>query len=285
MILQDKNIPIETIILLALSYERVGEYEKAIGIYLYALKRIKKKDEKEYVLSLLGKTYFKAGFLQRARDIFLDVLKLYPRSKESLNYLTVVYEKLKSYDKAKEVIDALEELGADVSLQKSYIEAMSIVNREDFMSKVKEEKLLRLAEKDPFMQRIFFEFLLKTGKKIDFKKMKDFDFGALIDLLWFLDKEYFEQEYVEENKALSEVATARGIKNISQESLVHELDMLIKLHNAGHDIADLSFEYICGECKNLFPIHFYRCPNCHSIATATIEPIVTKKNHEENISF
>lgn len=285
MMLEDKNIPVETIILLALSYERVGDYEKAIGIYLYALKKINSKDEKQYVLSLLGKTYFKAGFLKRARDIFLDALKLYPRNEESLKYLTVVYEKLKSYSKAREVLDALEELGADVSLQKNYIEALDIVSSEDMTSKTKEKQLLELIKTDSFVERVFFEYLLKSGKKIDLDKIKDFDFNAVLDILWYLDEEYFNEDIVKKNRILSEVATARGISQISEGSLIYEMDIVIKLNRAGHKIADLSFEYLCSECKHLFPLYFYRCPNCHSIATAAIEPVITKKDHEENISF
>ena len=67
---------------------------------------------------LLGKTYFKAGFLERAKKLFLIILKESPRSPDVLKYLLLIYEQLKLYSKALEVIEPLEELKVEVTAQK-----------------------------------------------------------------------------------------------------------------------------------------------------------------------
>jgi len=91
-----------------------------------ALKRVKDKDKKQYLLSSLGKSYFVAGFLKRAEEVFLESLRLHPRNNKSLKYLSVVYEKLKEYDKALEVLSSLEELGVDVARAKRVSKSFEI---------------------------------------------------------------------------------------------------------------------------------------------------------------
>ena len=120
-LLKNHNIPIESLVLLAHTYSKSGDFEKSIGLYLLALERTSTRDEKKYILSELGKTYFKAGFLRRSEDVFIESLKLHPRNEESLKYLSVTYEKLKEYERAIEVLDSLEELGAKVDKQRDYL--------------------------------------------------------------------------------------------------------------------------------------------------------------------
>ncbi len=57
-LLKDKTIPLESLVLLAHGYGKSGDFEKAIGLYLLALDRTKKREEKEYILSELGENIF-----------------------------------------------------------------------------------------------------------------------------------------------------------------------------------------------------------------------------------
>ena len=84
--------------------------------------------KKEELLELLGTTYFKGGFLQRSKEIFLRILKFSPRNKNVLTHLLLVYEKLKDYKKAKEITDSLEELDNDMSIDKIYLDSLIILN-------------------------------------------------------------------------------------------------------------------------------------------------------------
>ncbi|WP_295022761.1 tetratricopeptide repeat protein, partial [Sulfurimonas sp.] len=60
----------KTWLLLAHSFIKNGDYEKAIEIYSELLK-VGNKDNYRDTLFLLGKTYLKAGFLVRSKTIFL----------------------------------------------------------------------------------------------------------------------------------------------------------------------------------------------------------------------
>jgi len=152
-LLQDSQIPIESLVLLADAYGKSGDYEKAISIYLVSLKRAKDKDKKKYLLSALGKTYFMAGFLSRSSEVFLESLRLHPRNEESLKYLTVVYERLKEYKKAIDVLDALEELGAKTLQQKNYIQTLELFENKNISNTQKIKKLKKISEDEHFLQR------------------------------------------------------------------------------------------------------------------------------------
>ena len=67
-----------------------NDYNKAISVYLTLLEHVNDRVKKEELLELLGTTYFKGGFLQRSKDIFLRILKFSPRNKNALKYLLLV---------------------------------------------------------------------------------------------------------------------------------------------------------------------------------------------------
>ena len=283
-LLQDSNIPIESLVLLADAYGKSGDYEKSINIYLVALKRVKGKDKKEYILSSLGKTYFKAGFLRRGADIFLESLRLHPRNEESLKYLTVVYERLKEYDKAIEVLDALEELGAVVNRQKLYIECLQVSEDSKINNAKKQEKLREISKKEKFLQRKYFEFMQQNRLDIT-KELDDFDFKNFTDLLWFSDEKWLDLSHLSK-QIPRQIAMAKGL--IDYEELkdgIFAFNVLGALRKEGSVKADLNFHYMCSECKNVYPLYFYRCPNCLSIGNAKIQSDIVKVNDEKNIPF
>ena len=283
-LLQDSNIPIESLVLLADAYGKSGDYEKSINIYLVALKRVKGKDKKEYILSSLGKTYFKAGFLRRGADIFLESLRLHPRNEESLKYLTVVYERLKEYDKAIEVLDALEELGAVVNRQKLYIECLQVSEDSKINNAKKQEKLREISKKEKFLQRKYFEFMQQNRLDIT-KELDDFDLKNFTDLLWFSDEKWLDLSHFSK-QIPRQIAMAKGL--IDYEELkdgIFAFNVLGALRKEGSVKADLNFHYMCSECKNVYPLYFYRCPNCLSIGNAKIQSDIVKVNDEKNIPF
>ncbi len=283
-LLQDSNIPIESLVLLADAYGKSGDYEKSINIYLVALKRVKGKDKKEYILSSLGKTYFKAGFLRRGADIFLESLRLHPRNEESLKYLTVVYERLKEYDKAIEVLDALEELGAAVKRQKLYIECLQVSEDSKISNTKKQEKLREISKKEKFLQRKYFEFMQQNRLDIT-KELDDFDFKNFTDLLWFSDAKWLDLSHFSK-QIPRQIAMAKGLIDYEEvKDGIFAFNVLGALRKEGSIKAELSFHYMCSECKNVYPLYFYRCPNCLSIGNAKIQSSIVKVNDEKNIPF
>jgi len=280
-LLEDASIPLESLALLAHAYGKSGDYEKAINIYLVALKRVKGRDEKQYLLSTLGKIYFKAGFLRRSAEVFLESLRLHPRNEESLKYLTVAYEQLQEFSNAQEVLDSLEELGAQVSLQRHFLHFLAITKDETLSVTQKIEKLSFLCEKEPFLKRRLFELMGEYGLEIPVSLMETLPFEQMIDSLWYNDVVLTCKHPVVE-----QIAMAKGMRAYERvEEGVFALDVLAKLRSCGYTKATLSFEYVCIECKNVFPIHFYRCPHCQSINTVAIQTAITKESDEENNSF
>ncbi len=284
VIFEDKNLTLESIILLAKSYEKIGDYEKSIGIYLYALEKFKKRAQKQQLLFLLGKVYLRAGFIERAREIFIGSLKISPRHEASLKYLTVTYELLKEYDKALEVLDALEELGVEVAKEKKYLFALSL-SKKGMDIKKKKKSLLKLCDLKS-TQRVYLQFLLSNGFPLEYEELKEFDFYNLLDTFWYIDTRAIDEKFVTNLKLIRDIFSAKGVIKNDGECDIFELEILKHLVNDGYKKAGLSFEYFCKNCKNSYPFYFYRCPNCHSLESVRILPKVIKENkNEENISL
>ena len=64
-----------------------------------------------------------------------------------------------------------------------------------------------------------------------------------------------------------------------------ELNVIKRLKDAKFDAAGLSFNYVCKNCKNSFPMHFYRCPVCHELGSVKILSHITEKPSEDSNTF
>ncbi len=275
-----KDLPVESAILMALTFEKSGEYEKAIEIYLALLKNLLGPQKRKDLLTLLGKTYYKAGFLKKSEDTLLTSLKLYPKNEEALTYLSVIYEILREYDKAIEVLDTLEALGIKVGEKRIYFNALKIIHDKGMSNDQKLKSLKVLGLEKRIVQRKIFEFVKSHNLSFDEEMLRHFNFKNLIDLLWMSDYRIFEPKYVEKNRLLAEVFSAKGDVKLVKESEVFELNVLLKLRSIEEESADLSFSYLCDNCKHIFPIYFYRCPKCQQIDTTDIETNLIKRNYE-----
>jgi lipopolysaccharide biosynthesis regulator YciM len=280
-IIQRKDLPTESAILMALTYERSGEYEKTIEIYSAILKSVKETQKRKDILTLLGKTYYKAGFLQKSREIMIGALKLYPKNEEALTYLIVIYEHLREYDKAIEVLDTLEELGSEVKEKKLYFQTLSIIHNKTIADRKKIYRLSKLGLDKKIVQRKLFEFLKMNKLPMDSKLLESFDFANVIDLLWEMKVDQFEPKLLSSEKLLREIYSAKGELYDETSSDIFELNILIKLHLLKDKSADMGFKYTCTECKSVFPLYFFRCPKCQNISGAEIGTIITKRQYEK----
>lgn len=276
-LLKDFPISLETMTLLAINYTKSGDFDKAIAIYLNAMEQVKAKEQKIYVFTLLGKTYFLAGFLQRSKNIFLDAIKLQPRNIEALRFLVAIFEKLHEFDSALEAIEALSEMGEDVAEQKILIESKRVISSK---SKSSSEDVLNSLYKNSsslIAQRFYIEFAIREKLVLRYEDIKNFDFEKLMDLLWYQGKETFPKELLENNNFVKELYSAKNECDEAKSSSVFELDILIKLKGKKDDI-DLNFEYVCSECKSSYAVHFNRCPKCMHCGISQIEPILAQRD-------
>ncbi|ABB45300.1 TPR repeat [Sulfurimonas denitrificans DSM 1251] len=272
--------------LLANSYAKSGNYEKCIEIYAELLKVGDKANYRE-TLFLLGKTYFKAGFLERARVIFLEILKTNPRTPQALNYLILVYEQMRNYKEAIEVLEPLEELKKDVLLESTYLNILLILNSLKLGTDEKVDALLKIYKSSNLLAYLIFEYLFRVNPKVAWKNFDASKSELLIDILWSVEKKDLDFNIIMQNGFLKELYSAKGYIKEATSSSVFELNILINLEQRAD--ATLGFEYICNSCKIVFPFAFHRCSNCHTIGTSRAELSLVKDYHkdfsEENNSF
>ena len=273
---------IHSMMLLASIYYKSGDYEEAIKIYLVLLDNVKERERRIEILSMLGKTYHKAGFLHRSRDILKESLKLKARNPEVLKILLVILERLKEYNEAVDVLDALEELGESVAMERSFLDAFVIIEDPRILDDVKTERLIQHVKEHPNTAHIIIEFLfLKSSDRV-WNLIDEKNIPFLIDILWNIAPKNLDLDAVTGLPLLEEIFTAKGWIDTAEASGVFELDVLIKLKDK-KQIADLSFEYACTNCKQVFPIYFHRCPGCLNVNTLKTEPILTRHIPESEL--
>ena len=280
------NIPFDSIILIASIFLKKGDTNKAINVYLSLLEHVKEQTKKEELLELLGKTYFKSGFLQRSQDIYLKIVKFNPHNTDALKALLVIYEKLKNYPKCFEVLESLNELSVDVQNEYLFINTISIIEDSLLNFENKSIKLQDKLQNNDLIQRIVLEFLLRFDKNYFWDNIHKFDLITIIDLLWFLAKQDIEFDKIRDNKFLNELYSAKGYINSSSSSDIFEFNVLIATNNYKNKIAiDLNFNFVCNICKNTHPIFTSRCPHCSSILSFDVKQSLAKDFYEKNSSL
>ncbi len=280
------NLPFDSILLLASSFLYKGDYNKAISVYLALLEHINERVKKEELLELLGTTYFKGGFLQRSKDVFLKILKFSAHNKTALKYLLLVYEKLKDYQKAKEVALCLEELNTDMKIDKIYLDTLIVLNDPILSYEKRTEILYEIFKENKIIERIFATFLIHFNKQFFWEHINEFDCSKFIDIMWYLNYDDINFDKIEKNSFLEELYNAKGYINSLDHSNDFDLDILILINKHEHKVnASLDFEFICTSCKHSHPFFDTRCPQCHSILTFNVKHNLTKSFYEPNQSL
>jgi tetratricopeptide (TPR) repeat protein len=285
VLISSGEISLKSWLLLANSYYKNGEYEKSIEIYNEIL-NVDNSNAKE-TMFLLGKTYFKAGFLERSKQIFLEILKSSPRTPQALHYLLLVYEYMKDYNAALEVLEPLDELDEDITLERAYLEALTTLNSQKMTESEKVERLLEIYHANHYLTYLIFEYIFRVDAKTAWKNLDISKSELLTEVLWQCDAKELNLDIISKNSFLRELYSARGDLHLSDRSTIFEFDLLIKLDESAN--ATLSFEYICTQCKSTSPFAFSRCSACHAIDTAQVEWSLSrdysKDFSEENNSF
>ncbi|MDR1450759.1 MAG: hypothetical protein LBI57_00255 [Helicobacteraceae bacterium] len=265
----------DSLMLLADINFKSGQYAESIHILLALLEIVVDKSRRVEAMTRLGRSYHKAGFYQRSRDILLESLKLKARNEEALELLLAIYEQTKEYNRALETLDALEELDGERSLERSLLKAKAIENDPLLSAEKKGAALIELSKKEPRLFRLAFEFTLEHNPQNVWRVIDEERIPDALDLFWRMPKDRFIESEALKYPLLRELYAAKGRTDSATNSAIFEFDALIKL-GAHKTIADLEFEYRCSGCMASFPVHFTRCPNCQSAEGARVELILTK---------
>ena len=275
--------------LLAHAFENSGEYHKAISIYLYLIKNIPDKMGNVELMQRLGRTYLHAGFLERARSIYLDILSKKPRNTKVLYELGIVYELMHDYTKARETIEPLTLLHEDTYVLEKRLAFLETTGNKNLSIEHKISKLKSLLEEEPKLYREVVSSVLNLNtyeawQIIDTERVKE-----ILDVLWHLPNSQLDLDIITENRQLNTLFYAKGYlqkaSDLVGESGIFSLDMLAKARQNGFHEGDLSFSYLCKKCKQSFPMSFKRCPNCMSMHTVEVEEHIEKASPKTDYSL
>jgi len=289
--LDTANMPFEEhmfkpLTLLAKAFENSGEYHKAISIYLYLIKNIPNELAKTELMERLGTTYLHAGFLERARSMYVEILRKKPRSKKVLYELGVVYEMMQQYDKAGEIIEPLRLLGEETHSLEKFLEFSALTSNRNISVEEKLEALQKLLREEPGLYRLIIASLLKLDTRIAWENIDTERIREILDILWYLPNSQLDLDIITANTQLATLYYAKGYlqKPIAQSG-IFTLDMIAKAKENGCEEADLEFSYLCKKCKQSFPVSFKRCPNCMAINSVEVEEQIAKARTQTDHSL
>lgn len=284
----EKNL-IKPLKLLAFSFKNQGDYQKSINLNLYLIENIPDFQDKKEILAQLGETYLKAGFLKRAETIFLEILHKYPRDKETLYHLGVVYELLYEYDKALETLTPLKLLGESTEYLEAHLKLNILLSSKKLSRKDKVIKLEELLEDNRYSYRAIMKALFKLDLESAWRSLNHSKVHRIIDILWFLPFSNLNFDIISTDKTLSTIFLAKGylpLKKVDiHKSNIFVIDTIISAKIGGSDDVDITFSYSCTKCKQCFPITFMRCPQCYAITKIEIKETLAKKELQTGYSL
>lgn len=278
-LLRASSLSLENLHFLAGIFTKSGEFEKAIQIYLIALEKIKDKGEQEAIFYDLAEVYFRAGFLQRSVEVLLNALNLRPRNEKALKLLKIVYLRLKRYDEVLQSLDALFELGCEVSKEREFINVVALKN--GAQSGVLASKNLSVANKTsqnlvlnaqnlaPKSENsaqnyenneLVKRFLLENGAEIHA------EFELVIDLLYKGKRAIF----LDDNAYFELFCAMKLAPKRQNYAFTNPKLKMLEILNDNDFKARLSFSYVCTHCKNQMPLFFYHCPICYEFGGCKI---------------
>ncbi|MWV62332.1 tetratricopeptide repeat protein [Helicobacter saguini] len=270
--------PVPPLMLIADTYAKVGNNEQAIAIYRTLNEYIKNTKEKIQILESLGECYYKAGFLERSKEIFTEILRNYPHNVTILYNYIYTCENLKQYNEALDALNCIEELYNEnpnfenkknsIYHNKNYLKTMIIINNHKIKLVEQQEKLLEMYDLDSTLHGLILRHfrIYNTGlfwqKILEKKNIKPY-----IDVLWQFQKHEIPFEFIAKDSNLLNIYRAKGyikeyveIDNFALESL-----QLLNLYS--HIKGDLEFIYNCSACGGNSPFYAYRCHICNEINT------------------
>jgi tetratricopeptide (TPR) repeat protein len=282
---QTNSLTSESWLLLAQSFEHQGNYEKSVEIYHALLSKNRDPLFQKDALLLLGKSFFKAGFLERSRQTFLQILHNAPRTPQALHFLVLIYEQLQQYDKALEVMESLQEISPDTVNEKLYLECRILIGNHRIGIDEKARQLVQFYQTHRRLGYMVFEWLFTYRPREAWSHFDQSLSERLSDILWRIGDENLDLDIIATNTYLRELFSAKGSVDMAEGSSLFELDTLIALRHCGAAKATLQFEYTCDECKQISFLPFHRCPHCHAIDSVHVIMNLSKERFEENNSL
>lgn len=280
--------PIPTLVFLAKSYANGGDNQQAIKIYLTLIEQFDDMQKKIEILQELGILYLRAGFLQKAKEIFLEILNLNPRNLKILYKLIELYEILGDFQSAYDALECVEENIAEMTIEKKsklklaqdYFLAQLLFNSRE---ENREEKLCDLMHKQPLLQKLILSHFKLHNPKLFWENLPSSGWENYIDLLWDFSPEQIPLSIIKHSPCI-ELYQAKGYYPAKECSNFH-LETLRLFTSYSMQKATLSFSYTCPHCKGEFPFDTFRCSSCGELGVLHLNLKPQRVKSEKNYSL
>lgn len=306
--------PLPTLEFIAHSYIQSGNVQEAIKIYLGILDSLHNPKDKIEILQSLGIAYYMAGFLQRAKNIFLEILKNYPRNPQVLMHLLKTYEHLSEYKNAIDALECIEEIydvqkvsdfsrpsPAFVSLSiseqkrfenllllnKFYLSTLLLINDHILPLSSKIQRLDEMKAKQPKLTKIILTYFKSVSHSLFWEQANTLNqeqVNNMIDILWDFERKDVPIEQITHPQIL-DVYRAKGWICDEKACEIFELDNMRILQRYCKFQTTLNFEYRCHSCNNIFPFDNPRCPHCGELLCNDLICKVQKVDYETSYSL
>jgi len=262
---------IDALYLLAKAYEKEGDFEKSLKIYLWISKNVKSTE----ILRHIAKLYYKAGFLEKAKNIAHQILSQRPRDIQTLKLLILIDEKLGNMNEIVNILEIFEELEVSLEEEKAYALFKLAVKKDcniDFCGNIKNPD--DVYKQYPFILREYLRYLFSYDVQKAYKLIPEDKVYEFLDLYW-------NRYDIPEDKKFLNVLSAKH-KAVCTKKAPFELEVLKNLKSG---FADLEFEYVCANCKKVFPLYSTRCPNCYKLFKQKLIFNIVEKKELRSIEF
>lgn len=259
--------PIPTLIFLAKSYAKGGDNQQAIKIYLTLIEQFNESREKIEILEELGSLYVRAGFLQKGKDIYLEILKNNPRNLKILSSLVELYGMLGDYQSAFDALECIEENMGELNekqqdrlfLAREYFRMqMCFVIRDE---EERNHALIEILQKEARLRKVILGFFKINAPKLFWEYFPHHDWENLIDLLWDIPASKIPLSIIKDSPAI-EVFQAKGYYPRNSQIKNFALETIRLFQNHSEQKATLGFLYVCPHCQSQFPFDDFRCSVC-----------------------
>jgi len=262
---------IDALYILAKAYEKEGDFEKSLKIYLWISKNLKSNE----ILRHIAKLYYKAGFLEKAKKTAYQILSTKPRDVETLKLLILIDEKLDNMNEIVNILEIFEELEVSLTEEKAYALFKLSLKNECDIEFCKDVKTIEdVYKKYPFIRREYLKVLFSTDPNKAYKEIPEEKIYEYLDLYWHRSDIPYEEKFMN-------VLAAKHLCEYDKKA-PFEIEVLKQLK---HNFADLEFEYVCQNCKKIFPLYSTRCPNCHQLFKHKVLFNIVEKKELKDIEF
>jgi len=269
--LQLDKSSVDALYLLAKAYEKEGDFEKSLKIYLWISKNIKSTE----ILKHIAKLYYRAGFLEKAKKTVYQVLSTKPRDTEMLKLLILIDEKLGNLNEIVNVLEIFDELDMTLEEEKAYA-LFKLAKKEkcdiEFCSEIR--TLEDVFKKYPVVKREYLKELFLKDPQKAYELILDDEVYDFLDLYW-------NRYDIPKGEKYKNILAAKH-QDVCSEKAPFEIEVLKNLKGG---FADLEFEYVCQNCKKIFPLYSTRCPKCSQLFKYKLLFNVVEKKELRNIEF